>query len=126
MGNDVYFDYTHRRKVLRMAGINVPTNSDILKIPGTPYLRVEITGLTTAGKGEALKQITSTISLMLFQRTILSRDSSISTYAITWSWGGYVYGLTNKDISNNIRSILQSCVDNFINAYLSVNPKGGK
>jgi hypothetical protein len=111
---------------LRMAGINVVSRPDILKIPGAPHLRVEIAGVTTAGSGKDLKQITSTISVMLVQRTILERDLSISTYAVTWSRAGYAYGLTNQDISDKIRSIVKDCMDRFINAYLSVNPKGGK
>jgi hypothetical protein len=113
---------------LRMAGIKVVSKEDIFKISGGAQLVVGIIGLTTADSEdkETPKQITSSISVELVQSTFLTRAPEISALAVTWSQGGYVYGLTNKDMSNKIRSILKDCVDRFINAYLSVNPKGGK
>ena len=113
---------------LRMAGVNVVSKDEALqKLPVIPQLVIEIMGLTTAGAGEkGPKQITSTVSIMLIQPTSLVRDPGISALAVTWLRGGYVYGLANKRIAANIRNIVKDCVDVFINAYLSVNPKGGK
>jgi len=46
--------------------------------------------------------------------------------AETWLQSFVGYGEIDKGIVNQIRNAVKDLVDSFINAYLSVNPKGRK
>lgn len=58
------------------------------------------------------------ISCELWQTVSLVRNPSLEIHAITWSTAGLGVG----DIKD-IRESIKEQVDQFINAYLSVNPK---
>ena len=100
---------------LRMAGIRVLSNeewpSGLL-----PYLYVRVYG----SKSE-IGFVAINIYIGLKQDIILTRNPLISSEAFTWSteYTGHV-GVKKITI---IRESIKDLVDEFLNAYLSVNPK---
>ena len=110
---------------LRMAGINVVSGNEVYKIPGTPQLNISVSGYrveTIPTKQEV--GLAFAIRVELLQSTNLRREPSITVLANTWDY--MVIGWCQRDKINAIRDGVKTSVDFFINAYLSVNPKGGK
>lgn len=103
---------------LRLAGIKVPTEEEHLHQPGTPYLYINANvHLGHENSGLAYYAI----DCELEQDVTLTRDESISTVATTWETGkAGVVGTSNLQ---RIRDSVKDLVEEFINAYLSVNPK---
>ena len=62
------------------------------------------------------------IDVELHQGVLLQRDESIIVDASTWSVGT-IAGVRKVDFRNYVRDSIKDKVDQFINAYLSVNPK---
>lgn len=103
---------------LRLAGIKVLSEEESLKQRGYPYLYVNaIVGLGKNTPGLAFYAIRCALK----QDVTLTRDDSISTIATTWDTGAS--GLVGASNLQNIRGGIKDLVDEFINAYLSVNPK---
>ncbi len=112
---------------LRFAGINVASKKDFYSITGIPLFTVDIGAYTTSLKlFTQEKGIAYSIHVELFQDTYLANNPTIKTVAGTWSIGSVGFGYTNKNIVAQIRDSIKDHVDRFINAYLSVNPKGEK
>ena len=99
---------------LRMAGIHVLSETEMLKTPGMPNLYLVVNALHER-RGERAA-FSGRIELKQFVR--LKRDRSIGTDAATWSnaWVGV------GDLPF-IREGVKDYMDKFINAWLSVNPK---
>lgn len=98
---------------LRKAGIRVVSSSELSASTATVYVRVSI---SPSNISEARRCYDMGIELM--QNVALVRDPSIFTVATTWSTPGG--GFSNPD---HIRSRLGDMVDEFINDYLTANPK---
>jgi hypothetical protein len=105
---------------LRMAGIKVVSEKD--KVPGTPFLYVKTWG-------ERSKNLPDSFSILfvieLQQKVFLFRIPNSLLWAPTWSltqWGL----IPDREFSQRIRATVKDSIDMFINAYLSVNPKGEK
>ncbi|OGP62623.1 MAG: hypothetical protein A2V65_12005 [Deltaproteobacteria bacterium RBG_13_49_15] len=98
---------------LRMAGLNVLTSEERKKAPGRPffYLRAHILKLSS-------KVYIFHINLILFQDAYLERNDE-PIVASTWSSSG----LGETDDLDIIRSKVKDHVDEFLNIWLSVNPK---
>jgi len=114
---------------LRLAGINAVSNTEaIYDIQGKATLVVEIHWVDTqiSETNTQSKQIAYTCNAELFQSTYLARNPTLKVMAKTWSRDGIGVGYTDQDLAIHIRNHVKDLLDNFINAYLSVNPKGGK
>ena len=100
---------------LRQAGIPVLTAHEALTMPGRPSLslHVHITPYT-----EGLPAYT--ISVALQQRVSLETDAALATVS-TWSVGST--GCLGSARLSVIRNTVRDHVDQFISAYLSVNPR---
>jgi hypothetical protein len=85
------------------------------EVPGWPYLYVNVQSRATQAQHSAAYRI----EIELVQRARIERTNEWAMVT-TWSTGGVGYGdaayalLTFKDL-----------MDKFLNAWLSVNPKGG-
>ncbi len=101
---------------LRQAGIRVLAENEGLSTPGSPVLYVNA---NTLKNDDGLYAYSIVVQLM--QGVTLRRDSSISGRAVTWSNGGV--GTVGQNTLRKIREDVCDHVDQFINAYLSVNPK---
>jgi len=104
---------------LRRAGIKVLTEQETLLTPAAAYLYVDITSF------HAQRGYTLFVTVALRQAVILMRDPSIVTLAETWSvsWLGKGHpGSFVKDV----REKIADAVDQFMNAYLAMNPKEQK
>ena len=99
---------------LRLAGIQVLTQQESLATPGSPYLYLNVNALHDQ-HGEIAAYGTR---LHLWQGVRLIREPSITAFASTWSVSGVGYGKLS-----NVRNAVKDRVDQFINAWLSVNPK---
>jgi hypothetical protein len=100
---------------LRMAGIKVLTDEEIISAPGMPTLDVRV--IAMRGDGVSFYFI----SVGVMQGVMLKRDPQSGCGARTWSTENFI---TGKAINlQSLRHNLKVLVDNFINAYLSVNPK---
>ncbi len=97
---------------LRMTGLNVLDPEEATKTPGRPWLAVYPNIQTTDGV-----YVYATM-LNLYQDVSLVRNSNRSI-ASTWSTASY--GTTLSLV--NIRSKIKGLVDEFLNAWLSANPK---
>ena len=108
---------------LRMAEIKVVSDSEILKIPGMPYLYLQLNTF----RPPQLRRIgicVFNICISQMQRVYLERDPAINVSADTWSKNST--GFVGEESIGSIRDRIRDLVDVFINDYLSVNPKGGK
>jgi hypothetical protein len=77
----------------------------------------------TAGytpKGE--NYVTYAISLGLTQKIILVREQTIKSVGLTWGCGP-IMGIFEEGQTEYLRNKIKDLSDNFIFAYLSVNPK---
>ena len=104
--------HTIALKKLRVASIKVLTKHEALQELGTPYLYVNVNAM----KIDSV--YIYSISLDFKQNALLER-SNLSTSAGTWSY----YGLSIGPSIRSIRYDIEDIMDQFINAWLSVNPK---
>lgn len=113
---------------LRLAGIKVVSKNDILNIPGMPQLIVTVSGWKTAlgDSNEILFSLGTDVELG--QLAYLKRNPTIEMVAVTWSLSGFARGSSSKksQTRQHLRDLIMELSDRFINAYLSVNHKGGK
>jgi len=101
---------------LRLAGIKVLTEEEWEKELGCPCLYVKV----SARKWESIYSCSTDVEL--HQDVYLVRDSSIRVFgAITWYKSSF--GLIGEMKVYQIRDSIKDYVDEFINDYLSVNPK---
>ncbi len=103
---------------LRLAGIKVLTQSQQrVTTPGFPFLYIHVN--TMLNRGGTLYAVNCEVSLI--QEVLLARDPSISYSAATWSTTAV--GTIGKDRLPQERDSIKDLVDQFLNAYLAVNPK---
>jgi hypothetical protein len=96
---------------LRLAGMRVVTMEEDFNLPGTPflYINVNLTDTTKAGH----------IEVELRQNAQLERNGQLALAVTTWRTGGIFANTT----AQHIRDSIKDSVDEFLNAWLSVNPK---
>ena len=100
---------------LRQAGIMVLTEAESFETPGAPHLYINLN--TRSGSVYAFS-----INVRLRQTVRLDRDPSMQLSAVT-TWSEEALGIIGRDNLREIRDYIKDYVDQFINAYLSVNPK---
>lgn len=105
---------------LRMAEIKVVSKEEYFKIPGKPFLYVNLNAI----KNSTVTYIVYHINISLNQEVYLERDSKTNVYANTWD--KHAIGLIRENKVDRIRDHIKDLVDIFINDFLSVNPKRGK
>ena len=98
---------------LRLAGIKVLTEKESFAAPGSPYLYLSVSPVISKKRGPNFPYA---IDLELNQTVRLVRDPSIEAPGETWSIGSIGHG----DIPH-IRESVKDYMDEFINAWLSVN-----
>ena len=98
---------------LREAKIDVIYAMDL--VPDTPVLHVEINGSNRDGK-----TFSFLIEVELWQKSFLKRDPKVEVIAGTWSTGVFGSGPASN-IGNDIMGLINSMMDTFVKAYLSVN-----
>jgi hypothetical protein len=99
---------------LQEAKIDVVYVQDLFS--DTPILHVEMDGSKKTDK-----TFSFLIELELWQKSLLKRDPKVQVIAGTWSTG--VFGLAStSNIANDMMGLINSMMDTFIKAYLSVNP----
>jgi len=109
---------------MRSAGINlISKREDIKNVPGFPQLVIQVVGYSILTKGDKEKGIAFFIQTELNQRMVLVRNPDINAMAGTWATSVVGLGYTDQGIATDIRNGVKDCVDAFIKAYLSVNPK---
>lgn len=100
-------------KQLQTAGIRLVKELEAAKLPGEPYLYVNLAALPLGAKRFACR-----IDIEVHQLVALAHNSA-SGHAITWEQGVVTAGGV-KTISNNIDDL----VFDFIYDYLAMNPDG--
>ncbi|HSB04593.1 MAG TPA: hypothetical protein VLK23_05310 [Thermodesulfobacteriota bacterium] len=103
---------------LRAGGMRVLTQEEALKIPGEPYLYVNL-NVNFSKDGEEV--CSYSIDIALIQNVNLVRNPKQTTYAVTWSTGGV--GLIKKKSLGQLKESIEDVVDIFVRAFFSVNPK---
>jgi hypothetical protein len=98
---------------LRLAGIKVLTKRELKKEKGQPIFYIYINGI----KGPKNILIYE-VGVRLMQDASLVRKPNLTFLAPTWEIGIVGFGEIK-----NIQTDTKDMVDQFINAYLSVNPK---
>jgi hypothetical protein len=101
---------------LKTAGIRTLSKEKWVDMTGSPHLYVNINCLKLA----ETKEYIYSIRIAFRQNVYLEREPILIIGATTWSVGG-VIGITQR--IDKIRASLRGRVDEFIKAYLSVNPK---
>src|SRR5262249_25025674 len=99
---------------LRKFGIPVLTRDASYRAPGSPYLHVHVTG---SGAPSGIYGI----AIQLKQRISLERDASVFVWAPTWTIVGA--GAVGSVNLHTIRNAIRDYLDQFVNAYLSANPR---
>jgi len=103
---------------LRLAGIKVLTEEERLTTPGDPVLMVDVVLYKMKIPGENYSYF---FDVRLSQWVKLVRDPTAIGPATTWSLGAE--GVFSSSGGILIRNQIKDVVDQFVNAYLSVNPK---
>ena len=103
---------------LRKSGIKVLTKEEWTKTPWMPYLYVRV----SLFKKEGLQLYAFFIEVKLRQAVYLKRNPDISTLTETWDTA-FIGTVGVSKMKTGIRDSLKDKVDEFINAYLAVNPK---
>jgi hypothetical protein len=102
---------------LRTAGIRVPKRAESLATPGNPYLLVNITTLKYGRVYAAF------VEIQLHQTVALDRAKDIVVIG-AGTWGSAALKIDDaRFVSERIRQSVGDKVDEFINDYLSVNPR---
>jgi hypothetical protein len=101
---------------LRMAGIRTLSKEKWFDVMGSPHLYVHINCL----KLRETKEYIYSIRIAFRQNAYPEREPILILGAATWSVGGII-GITYR--FDKIRTSVRGRVDEFIRAYLSVNPK---
>ncbi len=96
---------------LRLAGMRVVPEDEGQRLLGSPVLYVN---LNVADDGKA-----ADIKVEMQQNALLERNKMWTPRIPTWSAGG----LVSNPTSQGIRNFIKERVDEFLNAWLSVNPK---
>lgn len=105
---------------LRQAGIGVLTGPQLFATPGNPFLYLNVN--VFAPKGAASGLYGYSIHLSLLQNVVLKRNAAVTLLAPTWSARGRI-GIVGSARLSTVREDVRDMVDEFINAWLSVNPK---
>ncbi len=100
---------------LRQAGIPLLSRAD--RPPGSPYLYVNVNTYQSRVGLYAFS-----VQAGLVQFVILERNRNITSQATTWEATGSVGAVGSEKLSE-VRNAVRDMVDEFINAYLAVNPK---
>ena len=95
---------------LRLAGMQVVTPEEARKLPGVPALVVDVVVPPDARVANVLVALIQTVQLV--------RNGGL-TFAKTWETATLVEAPT----AQGIRNFVKDRVDQFLNAWLSVNPK---
>jgi hypothetical protein len=96
---------------LRLAGIRVVPKEEGIKLLGDPCLYVQVT-VTNAARA-------ANIEVELKQNALLQRNGDLVFGVATWDTGQVDQNAT----AQNIRDAIKDDIDEFLNAWLSVNPK---
>lgn len=112
---------TDMNSKFRVAGINVLTEEEYFKkaLTETTPLAPIVSVALSAKKSNKLYIVH--IYFQVLQRAFLERDPSMNVPAVTW-WVDRMGILAPQKISL-ARNAVKDCTDEFIKAYLSVNPK---
>ena len=81
----------------------------------TPVLHVEVNGSRKNGK-----TFSFLIEVELWQKSFLKRNPQIEVMAATWSAGVFGLGSASK-IADDVMGWINSTMDTFVKAHLSVN-----
>ena len=103
---------------LRTAGIKLISKEESLKAPGAPFLSLMV-GTLRAFTTKDTEFYFVSIVIKLRQSVYLERKSKTKIPGIA-TWSHTRFGI---NFAHNIRSEVNSAIDKFIDAYLSVNPK---
>jgi len=103
---------------LKKAGIKVYSREECSKIPGEPYLYINLNVNVAKTESDIYPY---TIDIMLIQKVSLIRDPHRVAYAVTWSTGGV--GSVTKSIVSQLRENVAEVVEIFIRRFLAENPK---
>jgi hypothetical protein len=102
---------------LRQVGIRVLTQDERRSVPGEPLLEVLVTSVVNENGRCAYRS-----DVTVYQHAYMLETDTSSAIVSTWSVGSVVIvGLRNLFAS--VRRNVRDRVDQFINAYLSVNPR---
>jgi hypothetical protein len=105
---------------LRQAGIKVLTGAKALAAPGAPALYVRV---STFRRKTEPGFYSFSMEVRLEQSVRLERDPRMrALLAATWSSSGYI-GTVGSANLKELRNSLKDEMNQFINAWLSVNPK---
>jgi len=107
---------------LRRAGIKVLSATDDADAPGNPSLYIQIWGVKSKNLPDAFSV---SFEIQLQQKVFLSRSPDLILWAPTWSLSSWGL-ILETSFTQRVREKIKDLTDKFINAYLSVNPKGGK
>lgn len=103
---------------LRRSGIRVLTNAEMKHDPGAPYLYLGVNFQCSAD----LPLCAQSINLQFTQSVILSRDPTIESFGSTWDKN--VVGMIGRKVfASSTRQAVGDLVDQFLNDFLTVNPK---
>jgi hypothetical protein len=107
---------------LRLLGIRVLTKEEQLSVAGSPTLYLNV---NVSSRSEVPGLFAFDAFLALYQDVVLGRDPRIKEQAITWYTTGM--GLVGRpNLEEGVRRAVRDELDEFINAYLSMNPKKPK
>lgn len=103
---------------LRLAGIPVLARDETLKSPGSPHLYVNAQVMKLLAQAYV-----ACLTVELRQAVVLHRNPAISAISSTWAVESLHTMRTWPNGPQHLRDQIKDRVDQFINAWLSVNPK---
>ena len=101
-----------------MAGIEVLTKEESLKIPGAPFLTLTV-GTLRAFTTKDTEFYFISIVIKFRQNVYLEREPKNKIHGIA-TWSNTRFGI---NFGQNIRSEVSNAIDQFIRAHTAANPK---
>jgi hypothetical protein len=112
---------------LRAAGIRVVNIAEASAASGYPVLFIDVRAYvptTPAGSPPLLEQLVfAYVNVQFLQRVSLLRDPAIRANSATWKGRGFLGYVGRSGAVMALRQDVLDEVDQFINAWLSVNPR---
>ena len=107
---------------LRQSAIHVLTDEERFKIPGKPFLYVN---LQTYQQKENKNLVFFHFQVQLKQDVLLARDNTPSVATVTWETPQRL-GVVGISKVRDLRAVIIDDVERFCNEYLTVNPNPEK
>ncbi len=101
---------------LLRSNIGIATEEESFRLPGSPYLYIQITGLRSENKSGLPTGYAATVQASLKQTVQLARNEALVNGATTWTKSATVLSPDVEAVKKNLREIIDLFTEDYKNA----------